>query len=318
MFSFARIFVVAALAVSVLAAPEATRTTRDDVLSLNPVGIVTRPVAQKRDVHLTNAQLLSRGLPPNRPRARYGRRGQALQPRQSSTTVARTGHIQVEVSDYPIAFVSKQLNTFGEYQITTDVSDALSVSIPDSSSATFDIVALVRLSFSHYPTNADPDVSGQNGGMFDYLGFATGFANINDVRQLDETSFNYAYLAGVTDGTSRLSSYSLSFLKVFCDADAISGAESRGPAVDAPNTYTDASGLSAYVESNVWSLGAGDEFIPTWVNGDGTAVAVSLIYSRSDNLFAITGSADQFVQAFGSASHPAVRPVVFSLLPVRC
>ncbi|TFK84768.1 hypothetical protein K466DRAFT_664969 [Polyporus arcularius HHB13444] len=261
MFSFARIFVVAALAVSVLAAPEATRTTRDDVLSLNPVGIVTRPVAQKRDVHLTNAQLLSRGLPPNRPRARYGRRGQALQPRQSSTTVARTGHIQVEVSDYPIAFVSKQLNTFGEYQITTDVSDALSVSIPDSSSATFDIVAL-------------------NGGMFDYLGFATGFANINDVRQLDETSFNYAYLAGVTD-------------------------ESRGPAVDAPNTYTDASGLPAYVESNVWSLGAGNELIPTWVNGDGTAVAVSLFYSRSDNLFAITGSADQFVQAFGSASHPA-------------
>ncbi len=146
MFSFSRILVVAAFAVSVLAAPEPTRTTRDSVLSLNPVGIVTHPVAQKRDVHLTNAQLLSRGLPPNRPRARYGRRGQAVQPRQSSTTVVRTGHIQVAVSNYPVAFVSKHMNTFGEYQITTDVSEALSVSISaDPSSATFDIATTVRL-----------------------------------------------------------------------------------------------------------------------------------------------------------------------------
>lgn len=111
---------------------------------------------------------------------------------------------------------------------------------------------------------------------------------------------------------------SSSSLKVGCYADAKAGAEPRGPAVDTSNSYTVATTLNAYVESNVWSFGAGDELIPSWVNSDGTAVAVSVLYSPTDNLFAITGSADLFVQTFGSGSaHPAVRPLFVPLL-VRC
>ena len=148
MLSFSRILVVAALAVSALAAPEPTHTSVDSVAHINPVGLVTRSLPQKPSVHLTNAQRLARGLPPNRPRARYGRRGgQALQPRQSSTSVVRTGYIQASIANYGIGYVSKDTNVFGEYTYTSDISNALSLSFTtDSTGSTFDISALVRLS----------------------------------------------------------------------------------------------------------------------------------------------------------------------------
>ncbi|TFK79081.1 hypothetical protein K466DRAFT_606415 [Polyporus arcularius HHB13444] len=180
--SVARVALVAALAVSAFAAPDVgnpTRTARDVAAPVNPVGVVTRSLAHNPVVPLTNAQRLSRGLPPNRPRAH---RRRALQARQSSTCVAQRGTIRVTLTDSATGavvnngYVAANANSFGEYGFTPVAAEAISVSIcPESS--TFDILALNGI--SAYP----------------YLGAARGFASTDD--NLGDNS-NYAYLAGTT------------------------------------------------------------------------------------------------------------------------
>ena len=147
--SFTRVLLVAALAVSSLAAPDIhspTRTSRNAAAPINPVGVVARSLARNPAVYLTNAQRLSRGLPPNRPRA-HARR--ALKARQSSTCVAQTGTIRAVLTD-PVSgttvdtgYVSMDANDFGEYGFTTDRADAISVSLCPESGNTFDILTLV-------------------------------------------------------------------------------------------------------------------------------------------------------------------------------
>ena len=139
------VLVVAAFAVTALAIPSASPTSEDKHLHVNPVGIVTRSLTRKSNVFLTNAQRLARGLPPNRPR-RYGRRTQALKPRQSSTCVPQTGYIQADVDGEGTGYVSSNPNQYGEYEYTTDMSQALSVSVcTDSTTGTSDISTLVRI-----------------------------------------------------------------------------------------------------------------------------------------------------------------------------
>ncbi|RPD53849.1 hypothetical protein L226DRAFT_526987 [Lentinus tigrinus ALCF2SS1-7] len=181
--SFFRVVLVAALAASALAAPDVvspTRTDRNVAAPINPVGVVARSLARNPAVHLTNAQRLSRGLPPNRPRA-HARR--ALQARQSAACVAQTGTIRVILTD-PVSgttantgYVSMDANDFGEYGFTTDRADAVSVSICRESGTTFDI--LTRNGLAAYP----------------YLGGVRGFASSDD--NLGNNA-NYVYIAGTT------------------------------------------------------------------------------------------------------------------------
>ncbi len=127
---------VAALAVSA-AAVTPSRTTRDAYPDVNPVGVVTRSLAMNPLVPaLTNAQRLSRGLVPNRPRRAYGaRRAQALQPRQSSTpcVIQATGKIAVYGGSALSGYLWRSANAFGEYGSTLDESQALIVNICEAS-----------------------------------------------------------------------------------------------------------------------------------------------------------------------------------------
>ena len=144
--SLARLILVTALAVSALAAPDAILPTRSTAVARsNPVDIVVRQLANNSPVHLTNAQRLARGLPPKRPRSFH--EGRAIRPRQSSNCVPVTGIISVTSDvDNANGYISRINNGFGEYTLTTDPSQALSVSFcqTESSSGFFNILALVR------------------------------------------------------------------------------------------------------------------------------------------------------------------------------
>ncbi len=146
MLSLSRVLVLvcATFAVSGLAAPP-TGTSSDGYQPLNPVGIVTRSLRPRADVHLTNAQRLARGLPPNRPR-RNGRPASSSKPSPSSTCVTKTGYIQADVAKQGSGYVSKTFNAYGEYGFTHDVSQALSISYcAKRGSRTVDFATSVRL-----------------------------------------------------------------------------------------------------------------------------------------------------------------------------
>ena len=90
--SFTRVLLVTALAVSSLAAPDIhspTRTSRNAAAPINPVGVVARSLARNPAVYLTNAQRLSRGLPPNRPRAHARRALRQRRLARPGATLAR-------------------------------------------------------------------------------------------------------------------------------------------------------------------------------------------------------------------------------------
>ncbi|RDX42402.1 hypothetical protein OH76DRAFT_1488687 [Lentinus brumalis] len=172
------VLVFATFAVSGLAA--STSTSSDGYQPLNPVGIVTRSLRPKADVYLTNAQRLSRGLPPNRPR-RNGRPASSSKPSPSSTCVTKTGYIQADVARQGTGYVSKKVNAYGEYGFTHDVSKALSISYcAKRGSGTVDIAT------SNGPSS------------YDFLGLIAGFGNTDEHKNLDGSNYNYAYLGGVS------------------------------------------------------------------------------------------------------------------------
>lgn len=144
--SLARLLLLASLAVSAFAAPDFPPSAVADAPfgNSNPYNIVARSLAMNPTAHLTNAQRLARGLPPNHPRSHHARR--AIRPRQSSTCGRRTGTISVNIAglDAGVGYLSRLANAFGEYEFTTDPTQALSVSIPQCQTDFFDILALVR------------------------------------------------------------------------------------------------------------------------------------------------------------------------------
>ncbi|RPD58549.1 hypothetical protein L226DRAFT_561711 [Lentinus tigrinus ALCF2SS1-7] len=184
--SLSRVLLAAALAVSVLAAPEnPTRTTRDVYADVHPIGVATRSLAMKPP--LTNAQRLARGQPPNRPRRTYGARSaQALQPRQSATPciAQSTGKIGVYSGADMAGYLSASVNAFGEYGTTTDEFQALSVVLCQSTGV--------------------HDIYVQNG-LADYpwLGLISGAVNTND--NMSPSSYNYAYVGGTARSTPAVS-----------------------------------------------------------------------------------------------------------------
>ncbi|RPD68794.1 hypothetical protein L226DRAFT_472813 [Lentinus tigrinus ALCF2SS1-7] len=261
MLSLSRVLtlLVAAFAVAaVVAVP--SRTTTDDDPHVNPVGIITRSLRPKSAVYLTNAQRLARGLPLNNPPKPSPRPSHKPSPRPSSSPacVAKTGYIEAKVEGQATGYVSMNTNVYGEYEFTTDASEALSVSLSYCADKkdTFDIMTL----------NGAAD--------FDYLGFITGSSNHGTKRDLDQGSYNYAYLGGVHK-------------------------ERRGPAVRADNTFTCATGLKESVESNVWSVN-GDKYLSvSWVNTDKSTPCVTVLYFSDDNNFVITADPEKYMKTFG-------------------
>ncbi|RPD53846.1 hypothetical protein L227DRAFT_377323 [Lentinus tigrinus ALCF2SS1-6] len=179
-------------------------------------------------------------------------------PSSSPACVAKTGYIEAKVEGQATGYVSMNTNVYGEYEFTTDASEALSVSLSYCADKkdTFDIMTL----------NGAAD--------FDYLGFITGSSNHGTKRDLDQGSYNYAYLGGVHK-------------------------ERRGPAVRADNTFTCATGLKESVESNVWSVN-GDKYLSvSWVNTDKSTPCVTVLYFSDDNNFVITADPEKYMKTFG-------------------
>ncbi|RPD53850.1 hypothetical protein L226DRAFT_540332 [Lentinus tigrinus ALCF2SS1-7] len=262
--SLTHVLLTAALAVSAFAVPDTnpTRTAREAYADVNPVGIATRSLAMREP--LTNAQRLSRGLPPNRPRRAYGARRAVLAPRTSATpcVAESTGKIAVYAGNATTAagYLSTNVNAFGEYESTSDKSKALHVTLCQSAIGTHDIY--VQNGLADYP----------------FLGLISGSKNKND--DLSSTSYNYAYVGG----TGRIASGSA--------------------AVSGDNSFDAATGKTSKVESNVWSLDHKDKTLtPSWVNSDGKRVDGVIVHvvSGTDDSFVVTAGYSAYVNKFGPA-----------------
>ncbi|KAI0325079.1 hypothetical protein GY45DRAFT_1340374 [Cubamyces sp. BRFM 1775] len=277
---FSRFFLFALLAVpAVLAAgtpsplPEAPtrvrRTLPESDAVLNPTGVVTRslPLSQA-DVHgLTNAQRLARGLPPRSPLMNTRRR--ALKARQSATPCSLpqvTGIVQINdaTSGSEIGYLSRTANSFGEYELTTDASAALSVALRRCDSLT------------------DPFELGALNGLADYpiVGGVTGFANSND--NLQEGLVNYVYIAG-TGSVPR------------------GPAQSSPNAFTQASGHTEDVESAIWTVPNNPTADAPTELVPSWVNMDGTvASGTAIAYVQSSDAFVITGDPTVFSSRFGT------------------
>ncbi|KAL7284694.1 hypothetical protein ACG7TL_001998 [Trametes sanguinea] len=268
--SFTRFVLIAALAVpAALAAvgpspvPYAPTPVRRDVSadSFNPTDIVPKPIAQNAataiGAGLTNAQRLARGLPPRSPRLNT-RRNRALAARQSATPCTfsqPTGIIRVSsANDNSLnGYISSTANSFGEYTVTTDAPQALSVAIQrcNSASGPFDMTALNGALSSQYP----------------YVGLVNGFASTDD--NIRAGSYNYAYIAGTTS------------VPAGSPAEAVPNAYSgaTGSVKDAEWVNTDGSQATTQL---VYSPGAGALAVvgdaAVFASNFGTATAVTLTF----------------------------------------
>ncbi|OSD00535.1 hypothetical protein PYCCODRAFT_1371041 [Trametes coccinea BRFM310] len=285
--SFTRFVLIAALAVpAALAAvgpspvPYAPTPVRRDVSadSFNPTDIVPKPIAQNAaaaiGAGLTNAQRLARGLPPRSPRLNT-RRNRALAARQSATPCTfsqPTGIIRVSsANDNSLnGYISSTANSFGEYTVTTDASQALSVAIQrcNSASGPFDMTALNGALSSQYP----------------YVGLVNGFASTDD--NIRAGSYNYAYIAGTT-------------IPAGSPAEAVPNAYSG-----ATGSVKDAeSAIWTLDDSDPNHI----VLTPRWVNTDGSQATTQLVYSPGAGALAVVGDAAVFASNFGTAT-AVVRP----------
>ncbi|KAI0628289.1 hypothetical protein C8Q77DRAFT_1076862 [Trametes polyzona] len=235
--------------------------------ALNPAGVVVRSLPHNpSDLHgLTNAQRLARGLPPRSPALNTRRR--ALTARQSAAPC-------------PLP------QTTGTIRVTETATNNVLGFIGrqannfgeygvDGDAANALSVVLRRCESNDTPFDIET-VNGLSG--FPYLGAVVGFASTDD--NLSADSFNYVYTAG----TSQIP---------------------YGPAQNAPNAFSSASGTQKNAESAIWTLADDNTLTLNWVNTDGAlypAADAHLIYVESSQTFALTGNADQFQQTFGQVS----------------
>ncbi|OJT15406.1 hypothetical protein TRAPUB_8035 [Trametes pubescens] len=115
----------------------------------------------------------------------------------------------------------------------------------------------------------------QNGlSDFPFFGGIMGFASADD--NISDANSNYVYIGGTTE---------VSF----------------GPAQDAKNGYSAASGTERDVESALWTLADG-ALTMHWSNTDGTpAQGAHILYVPSADALVLTGNVDLFRARFGPA-----------------
>ncbi|KAE9398841.1 hypothetical protein BT96DRAFT_994545 [Gymnopus androsaceus JB14] len=165
------------------AASNSTLLDKRSVLSFNPV-LEDMPVVSRsnavvpRHLELTNAKRFSLGLPPNPPKIRATsskfapRAGPSGRPGQPTA-----GCLKIcDASDgASLGYVSRTLNSFGEYGATTSSGQELKVQADTSTAGAINV-----------GTTNSPDAS------FPYLVGITGFAN--NANGLREGEFNYVYI----------------------------------------------------------------------------------------------------------------------------
>ncbi|KAG8895987.1 hypothetical protein FRC00_006656 [Tulasnella sp. 408] len=110
-----------------------------------------------------------------------------------------------------------------------------------------------------------------------------GYANVGFTSfsnpTFSTTSYNYAYMGGTPSTPT-------------------------GSVPVSSTQHSDNEGASYFVESNVWSLGANNELIPTWVNPDGNPGPTVIGYvPGASNGIVITGNISEFSNAFYEAGN---------------
>ncbi|WVW86737.1 hypothetical protein I302_108791 [Kwoniella bestiolae CBS 10118] len=115
----------------------------------------------------TNAECLRMGLPLLKPTRRYSR-NRALRPRQSNLPTVYTGAIKIlDANSNPLGYVSRTLNAYNAYDITTDFNNALVVSFgpSDNGPVLFTASAGTRTgSFSYYGAQFNGQAANANMG----------------------------------------------------------------------------------------------------------------------------------------------------------
>jgi hypothetical protein len=102
-------------------------------------------------------------------------------------------------------------------------------------------------------------------------------------NDLGPGSYNYAYLTG-----------------------ARSAVPAGSPAQDAPNTYTDSTGVPADSETSIWAYDSSTGVVSArWINGDGSVASTQIAYNPRDNLLVLVGDLTSFNNYFHALYPPA-------------
>ena len=152
-----------------------------------------------------------------------------------------TGVILVAISGVPSGYLSPTLNSYGEYTTTTtDLTQALQISIPLNNAGPFDLT----------PSNA----MATSGGVSPEEGVTVGYSSSGD--DLGPGSFNYVYLTQT--------------------AHTPPGATPQSGS----NSFTAATGIPKDIESGVWYIDASNQLTAKWVNTDGTIVSTTIFQAQ--------------------------------------
>ncbi|KIO22611.1 hypothetical protein M407DRAFT_27868 [Tulasnella calospora MUT 4182] len=207
---------------------------------------------------VTNGMRIANGLPPLAPRKLYhaSPAGSAHKPRGSPALPVGNTAILVYGSagrsGAPLGYVSKNLNSYGDYFVTTKCAEAMINPQLDSGALT----------------------NPANSGGYSNIGFLA-----YNSQTLPTALIRNVYMGGMS-------------------------ATPSGSSPVLSTQHSDLPGQQRYMESNVWSLGANSELIPTWINPDGKPALTELGYKTTgDTSIFISGG----VAAAGLSSTPQIR-----------
>ncbi|KZV88697.1 hypothetical protein EXIGLDRAFT_722423 [Exidia glandulosa HHB12029] len=225
---------------------------------------------------MTNAKRMAQGLPPLPPRMHRRGTQTAAKARPSPSGVpgghATTGYIMATETRTGkfVGFVGKQYELFGEYGAVASTRNALKVKITG---------------LKKHATTGPIEIHQTNGDkLFTSFGAVAGFAS--DSATLAPGSSNYLYIAGASS-TAPLAA-----------------------AIEADNSFTEATGQEEAAESAIWFIDSVKNKISAkWVNPDGSVAKTQLAYYPDDNVFIAVGDAKAFTEEFGKAV-----PVTFTLV----
>ncbi|EKM58240.1 uncharacterized protein PHACADRAFT_252417 [Phanerochaete carnosa HHB-10118-sp] len=280
--SFVRVFALAALsaflATASFASPPAGGLAKRDTEG-GPTHVSTLPLPSSR--HLTNAERMARGLPPNPPNRRNGRLVARVSPTPvganspaptqqasgSGSCTQRSGIIEIASVDRSISgYLANVTTRFGQYGFSPNKGDAIEV-LAHCDGDRFDLTT-VDMS-SSYP----------------YFGGITGLQSIS-ADLLPGTS-NYAYFGGVTP--------------------TLPGK----PASSQDSSFTSLTKISNTVESAIWSMDDSTGILtPHWVNGSGDEQTTYIAYSPSVGVLYFTGDLSEFQGAVGESVHEIIFKLV--------
>ncbi|KAF5336361.1 hypothetical protein D9611_006593 [Ephemerocybe angulata] len=227
---------------------------------------------------LSNAQRLAKGLPLKAPArrqpSRIWNRDAAASPLPRETVTGRAA--LYNQNGERVFYVDRNLNTAGFTSLTTDVDNALTLSVSfDTLQPVFTKIQVTMLNLA-----------------------TSGFPLLSLIQGRDDTntdmtagSFHYTYLGGA--------------------AEPGSGPGSTGSSTIG-NTYTDRTGLPRVAQTDIWTYDPATTVLaPTWINSNNDNVEIPF-YSQSNAIYGLKDS-DAFHTRYPA---PVTGPFTLKLEPI--